>query len=74
MSLRIFKDFGNLHNVDMVKAGISYMGITYSVHNTVKQYLIQEEIYLFPIIHLEDLTDWFLCLNYQNILIILNSR
>jgi 1-acyl-sn-glycerol-3-phosphate acyltransferase len=28
-----FRDFGNLHNVDLVRAGLTYMGIEYSVHN-----------------------------------------
>ena len=28
-----FKDFGNLHNVDLVRAGLTYMGIKYNVHN-----------------------------------------
>lgn len=28
-----FQDFGNLHNVNLVKAGLTYMGIEYNVHN-----------------------------------------
>ncbi len=28
-----FKDFGNLRNVDLVRAGLTYMGIKYNVHN-----------------------------------------